>query len=83
MKRVQYVDITTSSEEEDNWEYNRIQRIHTTKQKEGFYNATLLVNNIPIKFIIDSGSPITLIPECLFSKITSIQPLKTRPLIKM
>ena len=36
-----------------------------------------MVNNVPVKFIIDSGSPVTLIPECLFSKITPIEPLKT------
>ena len=77
MRRVQYVDKTTSSAEEDNWNYEKIQRIENTKQKKGFYNATLLVNNVPIKFIIDSGSPVTLIPECLFSKITPIEPLKT------
>ena len=68
MKRVQYVDRTTSSAEEDNWENDRIQRIDNTKQKKGFYNATLLVNNVHIKFNTDSGLPITLIPECLFSK---------------
>ena len=36
-----------------------------------------MVNNVPIKFIIDSGSPVTLIPECLFNNITTIKPLKT------
>ena len=36
-----------------------------------------MVNNVPVKFIIDSGSPVTPIPECLFSKITPIEPLKT------
>ena len=77
MKRVQYVDRTLSSAEEDNWEYDRIQRIRSTKQKKGFYNATLLVNNILIKFIIDSGSPVTLILECLSSGITPLEPLKT------
>ena len=76
MRRVQYVYGTTSSAEEDNWDYDRIQRIENTEQKKGFYNATLLVNNVPIKFIIDSGSQVTLIPECLFSKITPIEPLK-------
>ena len=76
MRRVQYVDKTISSAE-DNWDYDRIQRTENTKQKKGFHNATLLVNNVPIKFIIDSGSPVTLIPECLFSKITPIEPLKT------
>ena len=76
VKRVQNVDRTTSSAEEDNWEYDRIQRIDNTKLKKDFYNATLLVNNVPIKFIIDSGSTVTLSPECLFSKITPIEPLK-------
>ena len=75
MRRVQYVDKTTSSAEEDNWDHDKIQRIENTKQKKGFYNATLSVNIVPIKFIIDSGSPATLIPDCLFSKIT-IEPLK-------
>ena len=76
MKRVQYVDKTTSSAEKDKWEYDRIQRVDNTKQKKCFYNATLLVNYVPIKFIIDSGSPVTLIMECLFSKSTPIEPLK-------
>ena len=68
---------TTSSAEEDNWDYNRFQRMNDNKQKKDFYNAMLLVNNVPIKFIIDSGSPVTLIPECLFNDITTIKPLKT------
>ena len=76
-KRVQYIEKTTSSAEEDNWDYNRIQRINDKEQKKDFYNATLLINNVPIKFIIDSGSPVTLIPECLFNDITTIKPLKT------
>ena len=76
MKRVKHVDRTTSSTEEDNWEYDRIQRIDNTSQKKGFCNATLLVNNVPIKLIFESGSPVTLIPERLFSKITPIEPLK-------
>ena len=54
MRRVQYVEKTTFSAEEDNWDYEKIQRIENTKQKKDFYNATLLVNNVPIKFIIDS-----------------------------
>ena len=68
---------TTSSAEEDDWDYDKIQRINDNKQKKDFYNATLLVNNVPIKVIIDSGSPATLIPECLFNDITTIKPLKT------
>ena len=34
MKRVQYVEITTSLTEEDNWEYDRIQKINKTKTKQ-------------------------------------------------
>ena len=68
-KRVQDIEKTTSSAEEDNWAYNRIQRINDNKQKKDFYNATLLVNNVPIKFIIDSGSPFLLISECLWDWI--------------
>ena len=67
---------TTSSAEEDKWEYDRIQKMNETKQKKGFYNATLLVNNLPIKFIIDNGSPVTLISECLFNKTTPLEPLE-------
>ena len=76
-KKVQYIEKTTSSAEEDNWNYNRTQRINDNKQKKDFYNATLSVKNVPIKFIIDSGSPVTLIPECLFNDINTIKPLKT------
>ena len=36
-----------------------------------------MVNNAPIKFIIDSGSPVTLIPQRLFNKITEVEELKT------
>ena len=76
-KRVQYIEKTTSTAEEDNWDYIRIQRKNDNEQKKDFYNATLLVNNVPIKVIIDSGSPVTLIPECLFNDKTTIKPLKT------
>ena len=36
-----------------------------------------MVNNAPIKLIIDSGSPVTLIPQRLFTKITEVEELKT------
>ena len=76
--RVQYLEKTTSSAQEDNWEYNRFQnKKNETKQNKGFYNATLLVNNLQIKFILDSGLPVTLIPDCLFNKITPLEQLKT------
>ena len=61
----------------------RLQQKKTTgitteyKEKTDFYNATLFVNSVPIKFIIDSGSPVTLISECLSNDITTNKPLKT------
>ena len=61
-KKTQYVDKTTSSAEEDNWDYDKIQKINNNKKKNDYIYVTLLVNNAPKKFIIDSGSPVTLIP---------------------
>ena len=48
------------------------------KDKEGqpFFTTTVLVNNRPIKFIIDSGSPVTLTPKQKGNEITSIYPLR-------
>ena len=57
--------------------YKTTQKSLNEKQKKGFYNASLLVNYLPIKSIIDSGSPVTLIPECLFNEITKIKPQET------
>ena len=76
-KRIQHVDKVLSSAEEDNWDYNKIQRINNNKKNGEYLHATLLVNNAPIKFIIDSGSPVTLIPQRLFTKITEVEELKT------
>ena len=76
-KRIQHVDKVSSSAEEDNWDYNKIQRINNNKKNGEYLHATLLVNNAPIKFIIDSGSPVTLIPQRLFNKITEVEELKT------
>ena len=35
------------------------------------------MNNRPIKFIIDSGSPVTLIPKPQFNRITPLMPIGT------
>ena len=75
----------TSSANEDDWTPNTIhsvkQKIHSTRSKNSngpdFFTITELVNNRPIKFIIDSGSPVTLIPKSLFNNITQLHPLKT------
>ena len=74
----------TSSAEEDEWSPNtihcNIQKIHSTRQmnKDGsdVFTLTALVNNRPIKFIIDSGSSLTLIPKSLFNRITPLKLLK-------
>ena len=75
----------TSSSGEDDWTPNTIhsvkQKIHSTRSmnKNGpeFFTITALVNNRPIKFIIDSGSPVTLIPKSQFNKITTLRLLET------
>ena len=72
-KRIQYVDKTTSSAEEDNWDNDKIQKINNSKKKINYIYVTLLVNNAPKKFIIDSGSPVTLIPQRLFDEITMVK----------
>ena len=75
-RRIQHVDKASSSAEEDNWDYNKIQSINN-KKKGTYVHVTLLVNNAPIKFIVDSGSPVTLIPQRLFNEITKVKKLET------
>ena len=58
LKRVQYVKTATLSAEKDNLDYVKIQNIHSTKHKKGFYHARLLVDNVPMKFIKGSGSQV-------------------------
>ena len=84
-RRIKHIqqDSEATSAEEDNWTPNKIHSInntvHSTRQlsKDGqpFFTVTVLVNNRPIKFIIDSGSPVTLIPKQKFNGITTIYPL--------
>ena len=70
-KKIQHVDKTSSSAEEDNWDYNKIQSINNNR-KRIFLQATLLVNGVPMKFLIDSGSPVTLIPQRLFNDTSEV-----------
>ena len=68
----------SSSAEEDDWNYNKIQSINNNrKKKEDFFHATLSVNDVPIKFIIDSGSSVTLIPQKLFEDTSEVTKLNT------
>ena len=42
-----------------------------------FYITTLLINNRPIKIIIDAGSLVTLIPKSKFNNTTVMKPVMT------
>ena len=76
-------DEETYRADEDDWTPDRIhsiqQKINSmgTKCKNGppFYTKTLLVNNRPIKFIVDTGSPVILIPKTKFNNITTMKPV--------
>ena len=64
----------TSSSAEDNWD-DKIQSINNKKKGDYIY-ITLLVNNAPIKFLIDRGSLVTLVPQRLFN-ITRVEKVNT------
>ena len=77
-KKIQHVDKASSSAEEDNWDYIKIQSISNNKKtREDFFHATLLDNDLPIKFIIESRSPATLLPQRLFNDISEVTKLNT------
>ena len=73
------------SADEDEWTPDRIHSIQQKINSLGngsknglpFYTKTLLVNNRAIKFIVDTGSPITLIPKSKFNNITTMKPVTT------
>ena len=84
-KKVNHImEEETSSANGDDWTPNTIhsvkQKIHSTRSVNNngldFFTITALVTNRPIKFIIDSGSPVTLIPKSQFNNITPLHPLK-------
>ena len=56
-KRIQHVDRTASSVEEDNWDYDKSKKkINNNKKKGNYIYLTLSVINAPLKFFIDSSS---------------------------
>ena len=77
-KKIQHVDKASSSAEEDNWEYNKKQSVNNNKKGKDFFHTTLLVNDVPINFIIVSGSPVTLIPQSLFRDTSEVTKLNTK-----
>ena len=85
-KRMNHIqDDEASSAEDDDWSPITIhsvnQKVHSTHQtkKNGpeFFKITALVNSRPIKFIIDSGSPVTSIPKSQFNGTTPLRPIGT------
>ena len=78
-------DDEARSAEDDDWSPNTIhsvnQKVHSTRQikKNGteFFTLTALKNNRPIKFILDSGSQVTLIPKSQFNGIPPLRPIGT------
>ena len=77
------VDEEAYNADEDDWIPDRMhsiqQKIHSmgTKSKNGlpFDTKTLLVINRTIKFIVDTGSPVTIIPKARFNEKTTIRPV--------
>ena len=75
----------TSSAGKDDWTPNTIhslkQKKHSTRAMNNngpqFSTNTALVNNRPIKFNIDSGTPVTLIPKSQFNRIPPLRPMET------
>ena len=75
----------TSSPGVDDWTPKLIhsvkQNIHSTWSMNNngpeFFTITVLVNNRPIKFNMDSRSPVTLIPKSQFNRITPLRPMET------
>ena len=83
-QRIQHIsERTDSSNAEDQWTPDRIHLIQRTinsthrmdKKSENYYTETILVNGRPIKFIVDTGSPVTLIPMAKFNNTTKIKPM--------
>ena len=77
-KKTQYVDKASSPADEDNWDYNKIQSINKNNKNKGeFFHAMLLVNDVPLKFKLDSGSQVTLIPHGTFNDNSEVTKLYT------
>ena len=84
MRKINHIaDEEAESADEDDWIPDKIhskqQKINsigvTNKNGIPFYTKTLLVNNRPIEFIVDTGSPVPLITKLKFNKITAIKPV--------
>ena len=84
MRKINHIaDEEAESADEDDWIPDKIHLIQqkinsvgtTNKNGNPFYTKTLLVNNRPIKFIVDTGSPVTLIPKLKFNRTTEINPV--------
>ena len=84
MRKINHIaDEEEESADKDDWIPDKIHSIQqkinsvgaTKKNGTPFHTSTLLVNNRPIKFIVDTGSTVTLLPKLKFNKITDIKPV--------
>ena len=84
MRKINHIaDEEAESADEDDWTPEKILSIQQKTNSMGatnkngilFYTRRLLVNNRPIKFIVDTGSPVTPIPKLKFNKITAVKPV--------
>ena len=84
MTKINHIaDEETESANEDDWIPDKIRSIQqkinsmgaTNKNGIPFHTRTILVNNRPIKFIVHTGSPVTLIPKLKFNRITDMKPV--------
>ena len=79
-KPIQFVVEESSSDQSDsNESYPEIQFISTIQAinpNKGFYKTKLTLNGKQTEFIIDSGSPITLIPNSIAEQLSKDEPEK-------
>ena len=84
MRKINHIaDEEAENADKDDWIPDKIHLIQqkinsmgaTSKKGTPFYTRTLLVNNRSINFIVDTRSPVTLIPKLKFKKITDIKPV--------
>ena len=77
-EKIQHIAETFSSAAEDSCDHYKIQNKNSNKTKSEIYKAILAVKNITIKFIIDTDSPNTIIPESLHNNISDPEAMKIK-----
>ena len=70
-QKIHHFQKATLSAVVDNLIFHKVQNRNCHK-KGKYYHATLLVNNVPIKYIRDSGSLVALIPQRLLTNVSTV-----------